>query len=48
MSDVSFRIKQDKQVAVTSVVVTIKKFLFSKCDCTVDSNVGKVDFSLVL
>ena len=54
MSIVSFRTKQDKvelwkqMVTVTSIVVAIAKFLFGMCDCKVDSNVGTIDFSLVL
>ena len=52
MSNVSFRIKQDKvelleqKVIVASVAVATSKFLFDKCNCTVDSDVGTGDFSL--
>ena len=31
----------------TSVAVATTKFLFGMCDCTVDSDVGTGDFSLV-
>ena len=53
MSTVSFRIKQDKaesrkqKMTVTGVEVAITKFLFGTCDCTLDSDVGTGDFSLV-
>ena len=33
---------------VTSVAVAAAKFPFGMCDCTVDSDVGTGDFSLVL
>ena len=48
----SFKIKQDKaelwkqKVTVTSVAVATTKFLFSMCDRTFDSDVGKDNFSL--
>ena len=35
-------------MTVTSVAVATKKFLFGMCDCTVHSDVGTNDFSLVL
>ena len=35
-------------MTVNSVAVVIAKFLFGMCDCTVHSDVGTVDFSLVL
>ena len=35
-------------MTITSVAVATKKFLFGMCDCTVDSDVGTNDFSLVL
>ena len=35
-------------MTVTSVTVATTKFLFGMCDCTVDSDVGTEDFSLVL
>jgi len=35
-------------VTVTIVAVATTKFLFGTCDCTVDSDVGTGDFSLVL
>ena len=50
----SLRINQDKaelrmqKVTVASAVVVTTKFLFGICDCTVDSDVGTGDFSLVL
>ena len=54
MSIVSFKIKLDKadvrkqKVTVTSVAAVTTKLLFGICDCTVDSDVGKGEFSLVL
>ena len=33
-------------MTITSVAVTIAKFIFGMCDCTVDSDVGMGDFSL--
>jgi len=54
MPVVSFRVKQDKaeiqkqKVTVTSVAVVTMKFLFGTCNCTVDSDIGTSDFSLVL
>ena len=52
MSNVSFRIKQDKvekqKVRVIRVAVATMKFLFGICDCTVDTDIGTGDFSLVL
>ena len=53
MSNVSFRIKQDKaelwkqNVTVTSVAVATTKFLFGMCDCAVDHDVGTGNFSIV-
>ena len=35
-------------MTVTSVAVATKKFLLGMCECTVDSDVGTCDFSLVL
>ena len=34
-------------MTVASVAVDATKFLFGTCDCTVDSDVGTDDFSLV-
>ena len=45
------RIKQSydsKMWQTVGVVVAATKFLFSLCDCTVDSNVGTGDFSIML
>ena len=53
MSNISFRIKQDivelwkQQATVTCVAVAKMKFPFGMCDCMVNSDVGKGDFSLV-
>ena len=35
-------------MTVTSVAVVAKKFLFGTCDCTVDSDAGTGELSLVL
>ena len=35
-------------MTVTSVAVATTKFLFGMCHCTVDSNVGTDEFSLLL
>ena len=35
-------------MTASSVAVATKKFLFGMCDCTVSSNAGTGDFSLVL
>ena len=32
-------------MTVASIVVVTTKFIFGRCDCTVDSDVGKGDFS---
>ena len=54
MSDASFRTKQDnakiwkQNVTATSVAVATTKFLFGMCDCTVDKDVGKGGFLLML
>ena len=37
-----------QKVTVTSAAGATLKFLFGMCDCTVDSDVGNGDFSLVL
>ena len=54
MSNVSLKTKKDKtelwkhKMTVTSVAVATTQFLFCMCNCTVDSEVGTGDFSLVL
>jgi len=37
-----------EKVTVTSVAVVTKQFLFGMCDCIVDIDVGKNNFSFVL
>ena len=54
MLSVSFRTKEGKaewrkqKVTVTCLAVAIKKSLFGMCDCTIDSDVGTGNFSLVV
>ena len=35
-------------MTATSVADAMAKFLFGMCDCTINSDVGRSDFSLVL